>query len=230
MATHHDIELGLSDGAGTLAATVVSPSRPSGAAVLFVHGLGSDRSTNIDRANALADTHGTTCLALDLRGHGASSGSLSQVTPRENLADVVTGFDALLDRDGVTSSRAGVCAASYGAYLSVLLSGERAVARLLLRAPALYADSCVDSTLSQRRVGSMLESPRFVRLLGALAMPVLLVESEHDEVIAPAVVGTYLAGQPAIERVVLPGAGHALTEPAWRADYQRLLVGFFADL
>jgi uncharacterized protein len=230
MARHRDISLGSVDGTGTLAATVVCPSRPSGAGVLFVHGLGSDRSTNIERADALADTHGTTCLALDLRGHGASSGSLSRVTPRENLADVVAGFDALLEYRDVTPARAGVCAASYGSYLSVLLTTQRRVARLLLRAPALYADDCFDATLSQRRVGSTLESPRFISRLRALAMPVLLVESEHDEVISPAIVATYLAGQPAIDRVVLPGAGHALTDPAWRADYERVLVDFFAGL
>ncbi len=230
MATHHDVSLDCGDGTGTLAATMVSPADPSGAGVLFVHGLGSDRATNIERADALADRHATTCLALDLRGHGASTGSLSRVTPRQNLADVVVAFDALQGHHDVTASRAGVCGASYGAYLSVLLTGRREVARLLLRAPAIYADDCFDATLSHRRAGSTLESPRFVERLRALTMSVLLVESEHDEVISPGIVATYLAGQPAIDRVVLPAAGHALTDPAWRAGYQRMLVDFFADL
>lgn len=215
---------------GIVAATVVTPSNPSGAGVLFVHGLGSDRSTNIERARALADAHGITCLAVDLRGHGDSAGRLSLITPRQNLDDVRVAFDALLALPEVDPVRAGVCGASYGAYLSVLLTEQRRVARVLLRAPALYADDCLDATLSQRRAGSAQASPEFAATLGRIGVPVLLVESEHDEVIPPAVVATYLACQPGIDRVILPGAAHALTDPRWRADYQRLLVGFFADL
>ncbi|MGB9373858.1 MAG: alpha/beta fold hydrolase [Jiangellales bacterium] len=221
----HDITLA----DGQVAGTVVAADQPSGAAALLVHGLGSDRGTNIERAQALA-AQGATCLAIDLRGHGDSSGRLSQVTPRENLADVLAGFDALIGMADVEPSRVGVCGASYGAYLSVLLSAERTVARLLLRAPALYADDSLDAVLSRRQAGSTADSPRFVHLLRALPMPVLLVESERDEVISPAIVATYLAAQPTIDRVVLPGAGHALTDPTWRADFQRLLVAFFADL
>lgn len=215
---------------GSLAATVVTPVRPSGAGVLFVHGLGSDRSTNVERAQALADVHGITSLAVDLRGHGDSTGRLSQITPRENLDDVRVAFDALLSQPGVEAARAGVCAASYGAYLSVWLTEQRQVARLLLRAPALYPDDCLDARLSQRRAGSTHSSPLLADALRRLDVPVLLVESENDEVISPVVVATYLASQPRIDRVVLPGASHALTDPRCRADYQRLLVDFFAEL
>jgi pimeloyl-ACP methyl ester carboxylesterase len=222
----HDITLA----DGQVAGTMVAADQPSGAGVLFVHGLGSDRRTNIERAQALADSDGTTSLAIDLRGHGSSAGRLSEVTPRDNLADVLAGFDALIGMSDVEPARVGVCAASYGAYLSVLLSAERPVARLLLRAPALYADDRLDAVLGRRRAGNTADSARFVQSLRALTMPVLLVQSEHDEVISPAVVAAYLDAQPAIERVVLAGAGHALTDPAWRADFQRLLVAFFADL
>lgn len=222
------VDVSLAD--GSLAATVVSPAHPSGAGVLFVHGLGSDRSTNIERAQALADAHGITSLAVDLRGHGDSAGRLSQVTPRENLDDVRVAFDALVAHPDVDVRRAGVCGASYGAYLSVLLTRQRPVARLLLRAPALYADDRLDATLAQRRTGSSAASPLFADALRRLDVPVLLVESENDEVITPAMVAAYLIGQPRIDRVVLAGASHALTDPRWRADYQRLLVDFFAGL
>ena len=217
-------------GDGDVAATVVTPQVPSGAGALFVHGLGSDRRTNIDRAQALARAHATTCLAIDLRGHGDSVGRLSEVTPSQNLADVVAGYDALADMPGVTAARIGVCAASYGAYLSVLLAAERHVARMVLRVPALYADDVVTSTLGRRRLGDTSTSGRFVDALRALDVPTLLIESENDEVIPHSVVETYLATRPDIEHVVLAGALHALTRPEWRAEYERLLVRFFADL
>lgn len=233
MTDRHDAEPSTSDVSladGTLAATIVSPPHPSGAGVLFVHGLGSDRRTNIERAQALADAHGITSLAVDLRGHGDSAGRLSQITPRENLDDVRVAFDALVAHPDVEFRRAGVCGASYGAYLSVLLTEHRRVARLLLRAPALYADDRLDATLSQRRAGSNGASPLFTDALRRLDVPVLLVESENDEVISPAMVAAYLIAQPRIDRVVLPGASHALTDARWRADYQRLLVDFFGAL
>lgn len=221
-------EVSVADGA--VAATLVASSRPSGIGVLFVHGLGSDRRTNVERARALTEAHRATCLAIDLRGHGDSSGRLSQITPQENLADVLAGYDALLDEVSVDGDRVVLCGASYGGYLSVLATAHRAVARLVLRAPALYRDDVAGSTLSERRAGDSLSARRFVATLSATSMPTLLVESERDEVIPHEVVATYLRARPDIEHVVLAGAGHALTDPAWRAEYQRLLVGYVAAM
>lgn len=228
MASRHDVTIDVDD--QTIAATLVTASSPSGAGVLFVHGLGSDRLTNLERAQALSDAHGATCLAIDLRGHGASSGRLSQVTPAQNLRDVVCALDALVSQPEVDRSRVGVCGASYGAYLSVLLAAERDVARMALRAPALYADDVLDTTLSSRRLGDATTSVRALSVLAATSVPVVLVESENDEVIPHAVVETFLRARDGIEHVVLPGARHALTDPGWRAAYQQVLLTFFADL
>ncbi len=224
---HH---LTIPSGSLALRATVVLPEQPSGAGVLFVHGLGSDRRTNVERAHAVAEQHGITGLAVDLGGHGDSTGALSQMTPRQNLADVVAAFDALASRPGVEAARLGVCAASYGAYLSVLLSRERAVARLLLRAPALYCDDRLDSPLSTRGRGDPECSKAFLGVLSQVATPILVVESEHDEVIPPRVIQTYLSARPGTRREVLPGAAHALTDPSWRAVFQQMVLDFFADL
>ena len=213
----------------SVAATVTSIDQPSGVAVLFVHGLGSDRRTNVERARALTTAHGATCLAIDLRGHGDSSGRLSQVTPAQNLDDVIAGVDALLDQPSVDPGRVVLCGASYGGYLSVLATAQRDVARLVLRAPALYRDDVTGSTLSERRAGDSLTARRFIATLSATSMPTLLVESELDEVIPHDVVATYLQARPDIEHAVLAGASHALTDPAWRAQYQRLLVDYLAN-
>lgn len=215
---------------GGVAATAVTAAVPSGAGVLFVHGLGSDRRTNIERALVVTQAHGSTCLAIDLRGHGDSEGRLSEMTPTQNLADVVAGYDALAGLPGVDAARLAVCGASYGAYLSVLLAVQRPVARMVLRAPALYADDVATSTLGRRRLGEVSTSARFLDALRTLDVPTLLVESEHDEVIPHSVVETYLSVRPDIEHVVLAGALHALTRPEWRAEYERLLVEFLGDL
>lgn len=215
--------------AGPLSATLVEPDDATEAGVLFVHGLGSDRLTNIERAQALALGYGITGLAIDLRGHGASPGRLSALTPRENLADLMCAYDALLDH-AVVPERVGVCAASYGAYLSVLLAARRPVARLLLRAPALYSDDSIDRPLGRRRHGDGRSAPDLLRVLAGLSARVLVVESERDEVISPQVISSYVGARHGIEHALVPGAGHALTDPVWRQAYLGIVRTFFADL
>jgi uncharacterized protein len=212
-----------------LAGTLVTADAPSGAAVLFVHGLGSSRATNGERAEALCQSHATTCLAIDLGGHGDSTGRLTQMTPRQNLADVVAAYDRLRSVPGVDPARIGVCAASYGAYLSVLLTAFRPVNRMLLRAPALYADDCFDLALSQRRAGDPTTAPTPLAHLALFPGPVTVVESENDEVISHDTVAAYLAALPGTVHVVQPDARHALTDPAWRKAFQRIVVDFFAS-
>ena len=213
-----------------LAATVVGAAAPSGAGVLLVHGLGSSRATNLERAEALAGSHGATCLTVDLGGHGDSTGRLTQVTPRQNLADVVAAYDALASEPGVDPERIGVCAASYGAYLTVLLTAFRPVDRMLLRAPALYTDDCFDRVLGKRRFGDPDSAPTPLAHLALFRGEVMIVESENDEVIDHAIIDAYLAALPGAAHLVQAGAAHALTDPSWRLDFQRIVVGFFSSL
>ena len=226
--THRTVSVASED--RLLAGTLVSAAAPSGAGVLFVHGLGSSRAANIDRAEEVSRRHGATCLALDLGGHGDSTGRLSEMTPRQNLADVVAAYDMLRSAPGVEPVRVGVCAASYGAYLSVLLTAFRSVNRMLLRAPALYADDCFDSGLGQRRYGDAATAPTPLAHLALFPGPVTVVESQNDEVIGHDTITAYLAAQPRAVHMVLPGARHALTDSAWRAAFERIVVESFAGM
>jgi pimeloyl-ACP methyl ester carboxylesterase len=228
MTTHQGVSITSDD--RVLAGTLVSAESPSGAAVLFLHGLGSSRATNLERADALSRRHCTTCLAIDLGGHGGSTGRLTQVTPRQNLADVVASYDTLVAAPGVEPARIGVCAASYGAYLAVLLTAFRPVDRMLLRAPALYADDCFDRELSHRRHGNPFTAPTLLAHLALFAGPVTIVESEHDEVVSHDTIAAYLAALPGAVHVIQPDARHALTDPAWREAFERLVVESFGTL
>lgn len=228
MTTHSNLSLASDD--RILTGTLVSTEAPCGAAVLFVHGLGSSRATNLERAKAVARRCSATCLAIDLGGHGDSTGRLTQMTPRKNLSDVVAAYDLLMSVPGVDPARIGVCAASYGAYLTILLSALRPVNRMLLRAPALYADDCFDRGLGQRRRGDPATAPTPLAHMARFQGPVTIVESEYDEVISHDTIAAYLAALPSAVHVVQPGARHALTDPAWRATFQQLVVAFFEGL
>ena len=85
-------EIQLTSGPHRLAATLVRgvTAADAGApAILFVHGLRSDRSGYVARARRAAEELGATCLALDLTGHGSSTGEVTEVSPNEHVEDLV---------------------------------------------------------------------------------------------------------------------------------------------
>jgi pimeloyl-ACP methyl ester carboxylesterase len=203
-------------------------SKPS-PAILFVHGQGSSQAGYLPRAKALTEQLDVTCLIFDLTGHGESP-MLANVTARDHLNDCEVAFDALANHPGVDAHRIGVCGASYGGYLSALLSGRRDVARLLLRAPGLYADAAIDTPLDRRSSSSSdaAASQLFAGLDQSRA-GVLIVESEYDELIPHSVIEAYLRECPRANHKVLRGARHALSE-ADEPTFIRLLGEWFSDL
>lgn len=193
----------------------------SNAGVLFLHGWNSSQRGYLPRARAVEADCGARCLSFDLAGHGEhATRPASEFSPRQHLAEAAAKYDELAASAGVDPARIGVCGASYGAYLAALLVGERPLASLLLRAPALYPDAAIDSPPRERRTG--VERPAdalALRNLAGFAGPVTLVESERDEVIPHAVVEAYLAACPRARHTVIPGAAHSLSDPAWNEAF-----------
>ena len=126
-------------------------------------------------------------------------------------------------------ARVGVCAASYGAYLSALLVSRRPVERLLLRAPALYADDDLHTPLGRRRASRAdVRAPVLFQGFAGFGGDIMVLESERDEFIPHAVVEAYLEAFPRARHDVIAGATHALTEPAWQDSAE--FVGCLAIL
>jgi len=215
-----------------LAAAIFEPDRSaaSGAAVLFVHGMGSSQDGYWERARVCSQRLGAVCLTFDLSGHGRSDGVRSQLSPLDNLQDVATAYDALVAHPAVDASRVGACAASYGAYLSVLLAADRPMARLLLRAPALYDDRDLTTKLGlRRRMSATVDAGRVFAALQGLQADVLIVESGADEVIPHSVISTYLRHCPKAQHTVIPGAAHALA-PQFHAAFLEIILDWFRSL
>ena len=161
----------------------------------------------------------------------------------ENLADVVAAFDYLGRGHGVDPNAVAVIGSSYGAYLAAMLTGLRSVRWLALRAPALYEDQGwrtpklqlhKDQDLPAYR--KRLIKPAENRVLQACAEfqgDVLVVESEHDEIIPHAVITSYVdacAQARSLTYRVMSGADHGLSAPGGQRDYTTLLVNWLKEV
>jgi len=223
-------KLNFDSGPRRLAGHLFSPEEgaASGMAVLFIHGSDSDQGGYRNRAEAVTDSLGATCLTFDLSGHGESSGSREEVSARDHRDDCLAAFDLLAGRRGVDSSRIGVCAASYGAYLAALLIADRPVGSLLLRAPALYPDSDLDLAGGPPRSGvEVPEAAASLRNVAGREGPVLIVESERDEIIPHAVVEAYLSACRNGRHELMPDVGHRLDSERSRALFIQIVVEWF---
>lgn len=226
-------EMALSCAERRLAARLIDASAgtPGPPAVLFIHGLRSGQASYRLRAGTAASRLGAACLTFDLGGHGDSDGELDALSPRDHLADACCAYDALCAAAAPDPARIGVCGASYGGYLAVLLAGERPVSRLLLRAPALFADAMLDVPTAER--GAASEPPPASLVLERLAVfggETLVLESEHDAVIPHATIEAYVRSSPRVRHAVIADATHHLAEPAWDAEFVAHVVDWFTPL
>src|SRR5262249_34281264 len=157
---------------------------------------------DLERAREAAAL-GCVCLTFDLRGHNRTENQRDMVSRADNLRDLLAAYDLFAARPSVAESSIAVVGSSYGAYLAAILTTLRPVRWLALRAPALYKDDNWDSpkrSLNQdpdlvRYRNQVLpwQQNRALRACAQFRGDVLLVESEHDELIPHTVVANHLA-------------------------------------
>jgi uncharacterized protein len=200
--------------------------------LLFIHGLRSGQDGYWPRAEAAVTELGAFSLTFDLRGHGQSTGTLDRLSLRDHLADVIVAYDRLVAEPAVDPQRIGVCGASYGGYLATLLTAQRPVRRLVLRAPALYEDADFDASRSRRPVSR--DVPRHAsRALGALGRfegAVLIIESGRDDEVLPRTIQAYRDASPQAQHHLMPDALHGLSRPEWEQEFRMHLLSFFREL
>src|SRR3954451_4635532 len=208
---------------------------------LFVQGWGSGQEVYLARAREIAAL-GCVCLTFEPHGVARDHPEHETVTREENLRDLLAACDVLAGQSAVDASAIGVVGSSYGGYLAAVLSSLRPVRWLALRVPALYKDE--DWALPKRtldRAELAAYRRRLVdasenRALGACAAfrgDVLIVESEHDDVVPHPVIANYMA---AFEKAhsltyrVIAGADHGLSEEPWQQAYTSLLVSWATEM
>jgi len=210
--------------------------------VLFVHGWGGDQEQDLARAQEVVGL-GCICLTFDLRGHKRTESQRETVTRPQNLVDLVAAYDTLANVHGVDPGSIAVVGSSYGGYLASLLTIQRPVRWLGLRAPALYKDANWDLPKRQLHVDAEFAAFRRSvvssaenRALAACASftgDVLIVESEHDEIIPPAVIRNYkdaCGHARSLTARTITAGNHSLSESDMQSAYTKILVGWLTEM
>lgn len=237
----YDNEIDIPVDDGKIAGTFVTPSeRIPG--VLFVHGWGGSQQQYLARAREAAAL-GCVSLTFDLRGHADTSPMANTVSRENNLHDILAAYDMLATHPQVDRSMIAVVGSSYGGYLATILTTRRPVKWLALRAPALYMDS--DWQLPKRQLHEEQDldayrqrliparENRALRAAAAFEGDVLIVESERDHIIPPAVISNYreafIQAQSLTYRV-MKAADHGLTDAAQQRAYTSLLLNWLSEM
>ena len=208
---------------------------------LFIHGWRGSQEQYLARARRIAAL-GCICLTINLRGHTPSDPRHETVTREDNLRDIIAAYDVLVGHSAVDRSAIAVIGSSYGGYLAAILSSLRPVRWLGLRVPALYKDG--DWTVPKQRLdrGELAAyrrvpvSPEENRALSACARfegDVLIVESEHDDVVPPPVIANYRAAFAKARSLtyrVIAGADHGLSDESSQEDYTTLLLTWTTEM
>jgi pimeloyl-ACP methyl ester carboxylesterase len=214
------------------------PSR-NGAAVLALHGTGSNRLGVARHARLLAG-HGYGVLALDLRGHGESGGRSTSVPWRLD-DDLDAALDWLEARPDVHGGRIGALGVSLGGEVALQLAARRTDLR------AVVAEGVMGGPVADAR-GAHLDPASLVQI-GALAgvtsllagggppapdadlvarvapRPLLLISSGRS---SEAAEGRAFARRGGASTALwnLPGASHGGALGTDPAGYEQRVVGF----
>lgn len=207
------VTIGTDDGV-SLAATWYEPGSRSAPAVILVHMLHKTRHDWDSVATRLA-AEGIGALAIDLRGHGESSGGLQAGDAPDYSAlvrDVAAARRYLASRADVQQSRVGIAGASIGANLAVLeAAGDPGVASLALLSPSLdYRGLRVEAAM--KKYG---------------ARPALLIASDDDPYALRSGKDLQKTGGGTREVLVLNRAGHGTVMLGHDPDLARTLVDWF---
>ena len=221
---------------------LLTPETPAmrHAAVLFVHGWGGSQRRDIAKAKQLVQA-GYGCLTFNLRGHARTRRQIETVSRAQNLRDVLAAYDFLLQERALAGDGIGLVGSSYGGYLAVLLTAQRNIRWLALRAPALYKDADFDRPKRELSLDAALPSYRNMRLspeenrvltsASRFTGDVLIVESEHDTVIPHQVIENYLhafaVAARSVTHCVLRRADHGLSRVSFRKAYGKILEDWF---
>lgn len=206
--------------------------------LLVLPGWDDDGQQQFDALQARLARKGWLCRRGQLPDSRWPAEQRARVTREDALRLTLDDYFAL---ESQGSGPMAVLGFSFGAYMAAYLTSARPVRWLVLRSPALYPDQDWHRPKEELDKADLdafrhqLLGPAHSRALRCCARfkgDVLLVDSEHDRVIPPTVIASYAGAferARSLTRYTVQGADHALTDPAWQADYQDRVVRWLSE-
>jgi fermentation-respiration switch protein FrsA (DUF1100 family) len=204
----------------------VPPRTDGGAALIFVHGLGSSRGSLLDQAAVLAK-EGYGALLFDLRAHGRSQGKQSSWGLAE-VADVRAALHFLLAQPEVDPTKIGIVGHSMGGAIAIRAAAQLPEIRLVV-AESVYtnfADNAERLTVSFARLPDWtaplimawaewqagVDSSQLAPLQEVASLsprPILFIQGGRDKTVHVSNGSTlYETAVSPKERLLIPCAGH----------------------
>jgi alpha-beta hydrolase superfamily lysophospholipase len=221
----HDVTFSTDDGL-QLAGWYVPPHADVGAALIFVHGLGSSRGSLLAQASMLAE-QGYGALLFDLRAHGRSEGEQSSWGLAE-VADVQAALRFLQAQPDVDPAKIGIVGHSMGGAIAIRAAAQLPEIRLVV-AQSVYTnftDNAERLTVSFARLPEWsaplimawaerlagVDSAQLAPLdeVASLApRPILFIQGGRDKTVHVSNGSTlYETAVSPKERLLIPEAGH----------------------
>jgi fermentation-respiration switch protein FrsA (DUF1100 family) len=172
-----------------------------GATLIYVHGLGANRTQLLDEA-ALWRSYGIGALLIDQRAHGESQGDFTTMGYLE-ANDVRGAYEYLTGHPEVNSERIGIVGHSMGGSTAIQAMAQMPELRLLLAESTFTSlDDFVNENIqgvtglpafpfgplvvwfAEREVGLDLDLVKSAELIGTIApRPVMIVHGDQDPLI-----------------------------------------------
>lgn len=228
----------------TLRGTIFYPEKvkEKNPAIYFLHGWSSSESSTKGRAEGLAKA-GFIAMTFNMRGCGRSEGDIRKYVRKDFLNDALAAYDFLSEQPNVDKNNISLIGASFGGYLATLVTRERNVKHLVLRAPGNYAgDLSINHSVFSGDNSPAAVAHKFKEIVGKrtyslealhhFAGQVLIVECEKDDIIPHGIIEDYIDAiqdKNKLTHVVIKNADHRLKDEALKEQYTKILVDWFKN-
>jgi uncharacterized protein len=228
------------------------PGSPATPYLIFVHGIGDQRTGNkaLDLASRLVHQDGYNVLVFDLRAQGTSDGNFVSAGQFERN-DVLGAFDFLVSR-GVVPDRIALIGRSYGAAIALMAASlEPGITAVVADSP--FADVKdriareaarktrmpegivrifvpMAGTLAKYIYGIHFSELRPEQAVAQLRYPILVIHGEADDRVPVGEGRRVYAAAPAGSRLwTLPGVGHGQAFRTHPEEYVQLVEAYLAS-
>jgi dipeptidyl aminopeptidase/acylaminoacyl peptidase len=223
------------------------PAPYNRAAVIFLHGLGTNREHLLGEAARLV-AHGYGALLFDLRNHGASDGNITTLGYVE-VEDVRGAVNFLLARSEVDPQRIALMGHSMGAGTAIRAAARIAHVRAVIAASAYTSieDNIADGVegltglpafpfaplviwFGEHETGLDIRQVRPIDDAPLIAPRALLLIHGQDDALIPVrnAWQLYQAAREPKQLYIVPNAGHSGLLDASPREWERQVLGFFA--